>query len=137
MNNLLPGRLNQIFARFPIASRLSSVRNIWGRKVVLAGILFLALVVLAVQVSAISFSFSSGAPDGRVVTLSVPSSTGNIQTETADDFVLATNTLISQATFTGLIPSGTPLTAVANVEIEIYHVFPLDSDTNRVLTVPT
>src|SRR5438045_763451 len=86
-----------------------------------AGSIFLASVLMALPISATIFSFSTGAPDGRVGTLSVPFSTANIQTETADDFILATNTLISQATFTGLIPSGTPLTAVANVEIEIYH----------------
>src|SRR5437773_7682079 len=98
----------------------------------------LALFLLASQASAASFSFSTGDPDGKIATLSRPSSPGNIQTETADDFTVVSNTtLISQATFTGLIPSGAPLTSAVNVEIEIYHVFPNDSDTNRTLHVPT
>src|SRR5437762_12180617 len=98
----------------------------------------LALVLLASQASAASFSFSTGNPDGKIATLSRPPSPGKIQTETADDFIIVSNTtLISQATFTGLIPSGTPLSSVLNVEIEIYHVFPNDSDTNRTLHVPT
>ena len=32
---------------------------------------------------------------------------------------------------------GAPLTSINDVEIELYHVFPGDSDTNRVLAVPT
>jgi len=98
----------------------------------------LASLLLVSQASADSFSFSTGAPDGKIATLSRASSPGKIQTETADDFFVVSNTtLISQATFTGLLPSGAPLSSALNVEIEIYHVFPNDSDTNRTLHVPT
>src|SRR5438552_3788657 len=98
----------------------------------------LGLLLLVSQASAASFAFSTGAPDGKIATLSRPASPGKIQTETADDFIVVSNTtLISQATFTGLIPSGAPLSSALNVEIEIYHVFPNDSDTNRTLHVPT
>ena len=98
----------------------------------------LALLLLVAQASAASFSFSTGNPDGKVATLSRPASPGKIQTETADDFIIVSNTtLISQATFTGLIPAGAPLTSISNVEIEIYHVFSKDSDTNRTIHVPT
>jgi len=45
--------------------------------------------------------------------------------------------VITQATFTGLLPLGAAVTSVSGVEIELYHVFPGESDTNRVLTVPT
>jgi hypothetical protein len=94
----------------------------------------LALILLAAQTSAESFSFSTGSPDGRIATLARPATPGKLQTETADDFNLTQTTLINQATFSGLIPVGASL---AGVEIEMYHVFPGDSDTNRVLTVPT
>src|SRR5947207_2273102 len=98
----------------------------------------LSLLLLVSGASAASFSFSTGNPDGKIATLSRPSSPGKIQTETADDFMIVSNTtLISQATFTGLIPSGAPLSSALNVEVEIYHVFPNDSDTNRTLHVPT
>src|SRR5258707_13834624 len=97
----------------------------------------LASLLLVSQASADSFAFSTGNPDGKMATLSRPASPGKIQTETADDFTIVSNTtLISQATFTGLIPSGAPLSSALNVEIEIYHVFPNDSDTNRTLHVP-
>src|SRR6266404_107705 len=97
----------------------------------------LALVLLASQASAASFSFSTGDPDGKIATLSRPSSPGKIQTETADDFILTETTLINQATFTGLLPLGVSLASISDVEVELYHVFPGDSDTNRLLAVPT
>lgn len=83
------------------------------------------------------FNFSTGTPDGKIATLSRPASGGTIQTETADDFVLPTNTLLKEAIFTGLIPS-TPLeNFVQQVEIEFYHVFPLDSVNPPSGNVPT
>ena len=45
--------------------------------------------------------------------------------------------VISQATFTGLLPSGASLDSISQVEVEIYHVFPGDSDTNRTINVLT
>jgi hypothetical protein len=101
-----------------------------------AAISGLALFALAAEPSAASFSFSTGDPDGKLATLTRPASPGKTQTETADDFILTQSVVISQATFTGLIPVGTPAASVANVEIEIYHVFPSDSDTNRIPNVP-
>src|SRR5882724_8100155 len=97
----------------------------------------LALLLLASQAPAASFFFSTGDPDGKIATLSRPSSPGKIQTETADDFVVTQSVVISKAMFTGLLPSGTALSAIKAVEVEIYHVFPGDSDTNRVPAVPT
>jgi hypothetical protein len=73
------------------------------------------------------FAFSTGSPDGRLAALSQPAGAGHLETETADDFILTADTSISQATITGLIPAGTPLASVSNVEVEIYHVFPKDS----------
>jgi hypothetical protein len=87
----------------------------------------LALLMLASQAAAGTFSFSTGEPDGKVASLSRPSSPGKIQTETADDFVVTQPIVISQATFTGLLPLGAALTSIGGVEIEIYHVFPGDS----------
>jgi hypothetical protein len=73
------------------------------------------------------FFFSTGSPDGLLGALSEPAGTDNLETETADDFILTETTSIAQATITGLIPSGTPLANISNVEIEIYHIFPKDS----------
>jgi hypothetical protein len=96
-----------------------------------------AIVCLATQATATIFSFSTGNPDGKIATLSRQANGSIIQAETADDFVLGARTLIQSATFTGLIPSGASLSSIQNVEVEIYHVFPGDSDTNRTITVTT
>ncbi|HEY6374626.1 MAG TPA: PEP-CTERM sorting domain-containing protein [Edaphobacter sp.] len=84
-----------------------------------------------------SFTFSTGSPDGKIATLSRQASTGKLETETADDFVTtAQTTVITSATFTGLLVGGATPANIKNVEIELYHVFPLDSDPpdGRVLT---
>lgn len=86
-----------------------------------------AATLLAPPVRADPFFFSTGEPDGKIGTLSRPAGAGAIQTETADDFILNRNTSINQATIFGLLPSGASLATIANVEVEIYHVFPRDS----------
>lgn len=101
------------------------------------GLALLALLPLAPRASASSFFFSTGFPNGLIGTLSRPASTGLVQTETADDFILTQCVLINQATFTGLLPLGAPLTSITRVEVEIYHVFPVDSDTSRTPAVVT
>jgi hypothetical protein len=83
--------------------------------------------LFALPAAADPFSFSTGIPDGRIGTLSRPASASGIQTETADDFILGHATSITNATFYGLIPTGTPLSSISEVEIEFYHVFPGDS----------
>jgi len=87
---------------------------------------------LATPAWADSFSFSTGTPDGLLGALSQPPRAEKLETETADDFILTETTSIDQATIVGLIPSGTPLANIENVEIEVYHVFPKDSDVSRV-----
>jgi hypothetical protein len=83
---------------------------------------------LATPARAASFSFNTGAPDGKLGALSRrPAGAGKIETETADDFFLQQTTVIKGATITGLVPTGTPPASIVNVEVEIYHVFPLDS----------
>src|SRR6201997_3164833 len=97
-----------------------------------------ALLLLPPRASADAFSFSTGSPDGIIGTLSRPASAGLVQTETADDFILNECVLINQATFTGLLTSVAAVpSTITDVEVEIYHVFPVDSDTSRTPAVPT
>jgi hypothetical protein len=86
-----------------------------------------------------AFSFSTGKPDGLVATVSEPSSThnGSVEFESADDFVLDNETHITKASFKGLLTGGATLKNVSDVVVEIYRVFPNDSDTNRTPNVPT
>ena len=51
--------------------------------------------------------------------------------------MLTQPTLINSATFTGLLPAGTPVSSITEIEIEIYRVFPLDSTNPPSGSVPT
>jgi len=81
--------------------------------------------VLATPAWAAPFFFTTGDADGRLGALSRSESPGKLETETADDFILTETTVINGATITGLITA--PLVNISNVEVELYHVFPLDS----------
>jgi len=97
---------------------------------ILLGFLSLSLVVF--RVNGQSFNFSTGLPDGLLATASRPESPGKIEVESADDFVLNFKTTrITSATFTGLLPPGVTLSNIGEVQIEIYRVFPLDSNIGR------
>ena len=134
MQNSSPGCIRQ----FSFPSQTCSLRVQLARAIAVSFLLILGILLVAVaQAAASSFSFSTGNPDGKIGTLSRPASSGKLQTETADDFVLTQASVINQATFTGLLPVGASLSSISDVEIEIYHVFPGDSHTNRTLTVPT
>jgi PEP-CTERM motif len=84
-----------------------------------------------------AFFFSTGDPDGRMAFASRPSSAGKIEIEAADDFVLTGPTSLSSATFVGLIPSTAVLSDVTDVRVEIYRVFPNDSNVPASGNVPT
>ena len=103
-----------------------------------------AIVVVAVLLTwsgpalAVPFFFSTGNPDGKIATASRPSSAGKIEIESADDFAVSGGTLsLTSATFQGLIPTGAPLSSISSVGVEIYRVFPLDSDVTRTSGAPT
>jgi len=85
------------------------------------------------------FSFSTGSPDGRMASASVQGTPAG-EIESADDFVTtASGTLINSATFTGLFVGGTQgvTPTPTAVTVEIYRVFPTDSDTSRTSGPPT
>jgi len=87
----------------------------------------LVALMVGLPVSASTLLFSTGSPDGKIATLSRPGSIGLLETETADDFILGQNAMITGATFTGLMPTGASPSSFTDVEIELYHVFPVDS----------
>ena len=98
-------------------------REFWLGCSVLTGAAFWA----AGPANAVPFLFSTGNPDGLIATLARTASPGKLETETADDFVTAAATVITGATFTGLLVGGATPANVSQVEIELYHVFPLES----------
>ncbi len=98
------------------------------RKAHLSSLVLFVSLGLARPANADPYSFSTGNPDGKIATLSRIASPGKLETETADDFVTtALATSITNATFTGLLVGGATTADIRNVEIELYHVFPIDS----------
>jgi len=73
------------------------------------------------------FTFSTGNPDGLMASASRHGSASSVEIESADDFLLGQETILTHATFTGLIPVGVALSSIADVAVEFYRVFPNDS----------
>jgi len=96
-----------------------------------------APLMVSASAFATPFSFSTGAPDGRIGLASRPDAGGALEIEAADDFILGADTRITAASFIGLLPLGVSLSDVASVTVEMYRVFPKDSNTNRTPNVPT
>jgi hypothetical protein len=109
-------------------------------KTTIASALFAGgLALLAAPATATPFSFSTGNPDGLVGTASRPENSAlqKFEIESADDFLLGSRTSITSASFTGLLTGSDPLAGLNNLRVEIYRVFPLDSDVNRTSGPPT
>ena len=90
---------------------------------------------VAARINAQSFFFSTGSPDGKMAAASRADTVFEI--EAADDFALTSPTRITGATFTGLLPTGFNLNNISQVQVEIYRVFPNDSDVVRTSGPPT
>ena len=101
----------------------------------------LAAMTLTTAAIGQTFFFSTGNPDGLMATAARPGpgpgSGANQETESGDDFILASTTYIDSATITGLLPLGASLNDVSQVRVEIYRVFPKDSDVGRTSGPPT
>ena len=91
---------------------------------------------LAAQAWGAAFNFSTGNPDGKLAAAARVEGHGLIEVETGDDFITtADQTILTGASFFGLVPSTQP--AVEQVVVEIYRVFPLDSEDPPSGRVPT
>jgi len=76
-------------------------------------------------------------PNNSIAIATRPDSPGVFEIEAGDDFFLKSRTSINGASFTGLIVPGTAGASVSQVVVEIYRVFPLDSNAARIPQVPT
>ena len=93
--------------------------------------------LFAMPAGAAPFLFSTGAPDGRMATASRPDTPGQFEIESADDFIAPNPVTLTGATFTGLLTNGATLSDIGQVRIEIYRVFPNDSQDPPSGNVPT
>jgi hypothetical protein len=66
-----------------------------------------------------------------------PETPSQFEIEAGDDFLLPTGAHLTSATFTGLVPQGFSLSNIGNVVVEIYRVFPNDSNVGRTSGPPT
>ncbi len=90
---------------------------------------------IAARINGQTFTYNNDFPNDLIGTASRPESAGKIEIESADDFLITSNpTRITGATFTGLIPAGA---TINDVRVEIYRVFPNDSNTARTPNVVT
>ena len=133
--------LHQFNLQTPAAERPCRARSYVAKTLALTLASSLsALLLLTLQASAATFSFSTGDPDGLMATAARPGPTNGVnqETESGDDFILTNEVRITSASFTGLVPLGVDVSNdISQVLVEIYRVFPKDSDTNRTIHVPT
>ena len=99
-------------------------------------IAILSVLVTALPISTFADTLlvDTGNVDGRMAMASRPDSSGKIEIEAADDFILNAPALVNSGTFTGLVPTGY---SVSGVTVEIYRVFPADSNNPPSGNVPT
>jgi hypothetical protein len=98
-------------------------------------LLFVSLMTIAsAPAVADPFLFNTGNVNGLMAAATRPSSAGKFEIEAGDDFKVSSRTQLNSATFTGLIPTGAN---VSSVTVEIYRVFPLDSNVARTSGPPT
>ena len=101
-------------------------------------VLGLAVGMMLVPSARASIIYNNLTPTNQIAMASRPGSAGGVEIDSADDFILGSPASILSASFTGLIVPGTQGTpSTSEVVVEIYRVFPLDSDTVRTPNVPT
>jgi PEP-CTERM motif-containing protein len=91
----------------------------------------------AAPTAADPFFFSTGNVTNLIATAARPAIGGKFEIESADDFVTTGATSITSATFTGLLTGGATVANVGEVVVEIYRVFPNDSNVGRTSGPPT
>jgi hypothetical protein len=103
------------------------MRGVWA----LAGLGAALAGLTATQGFAAPFSFSTGPATDQIAVASRPAPAGSFEIETGDDFILNQEGRITGATFTGLLTGSSSLANINSVDVEIYRVFPNDSDVSR------
>jgi hypothetical protein len=109
----------------------------------IATVLFLSLFLCVPgSVLADPFLFSTGSVLNDIAVATRPSTSGKFEIEAGDDFIAAGTTRLTSATFTGLLTSsnftgGIPASSINSITVEIYRVFPADSNVGRTSGPPT
>ena len=106
---------------------------------VFASITFLGLGAIFAMPTSAAVIYDNLTPNNSMAIASRPSSPGVYEIEAADDFVVGgTQATINSASFVGVVIPGTGgAPSVSEIVVEIYRVFPKDSNTVRTPNVPT
>ena len=100
-------------------------------------IFLLSCVFACARVATATPLYSNLAVNTAMGAASRPDSGGVLEIEAADDFILNSAALVTEFQFIGLLTGGATSANVSGINLEIYRVFPLDSDTVRLPNVPT
>jgi hypothetical protein len=116
------------------------VQNIGGsvfRKFVPAAVL--ALGAIAAVPAGAAVIYNNLPANNQMAVATRPDSPGAFEIEAGDDFILTGAGIINSAMFTGLFvpPASGGSVSVSEVVVEIYRVFPADSNTSRTPNVVT
>ena len=94
--------------------------------------------MLAATARADTVIYNNLTPNNLMAIATRPESTGKFEIEAGDDFVVAGGEArVNSASFTGLIVPGSGAPTISDVVVEIYRVFPADSDVGRTSGPPT
>jgi hypothetical protein len=107
------------------------------RKTYLGGTVLSLGALLALPLAA-STIYNNLTPNNQIAIASRPDAPGVLEIEAADDFILGAPSIINSGSFVGLlVPTPGAVPTISGVQVEIYRVFPNDSDTARTPNVPT
>jgi len=93
--------------------------------------------ILASPALADPIIYNNLTPNNMMAVATRPSSPGVFEIEAGDDFFLGSQTFINSASLVGLFVPGIGTPTISDIVVEMYRVFPLDSNTVRVPNVPT
>jgi hypothetical protein len=104
----------------------------------LLGIVALSFLLALPSLAGTITLYNNLTPNNSMAMTSRPSNPFGVATESADDFVLGQHSSLTNASFIGIFVPGTVNNfSVSQVVVEIYRIFPQDSDTTRTINVPT
>ena len=95
------------------------------------------LVCFLISSASAATIYNNLTPNNMIGVASRPDLPGTFEIEAADDFFLSGQTIITSASFVGLIVGGTGTPTITDIVAEMYRIFPLDSNTVRMPNVPT
>ena len=101
------------------------------------GLVAAVSMLAAAQAWADPYSFSTGNVTNQMAVATRPSSPGKFEIEAGDDFLTTQQTTITSASFTGLLVGAGAAPTIGEIVVEMYRVFPSDSNVARTSGPPT